>query len=215
LHNQGFYVYRNRRLILKATWFRLIKKEELNKLIRVQVDIPNSLDNLWRIDVKKSGAQPPEKVRKELKSVIKRIEGAGRMVFTRRASKIKHTNLLSIWSREVEEGKIRYRINEEFPLIKNLLNKNQKDISEKLAASIELINKTFPYDLYFADAANDKNEFHEDTPSKEVIINTIEHVMNAYLDFGFNLDEIFEKLEKTEIPGATPELIKEVIKSYK
>ncbi|MBU2628967.1 MAG: ATP-binding protein, partial [Proteobacteria bacterium] len=31
LQNQGFYVYRNRRLIIKGTWFRLIKKEELTK----------------------------------------------------------------------------------------------------------------------------------------------------------------------------------------
>ena len=63
LQNQGFYVYRNRRLIIKGTWFRLIKKEELTKLIRVQVDIPNSLDHLWKIDVKKSHASPPEAIR--------------------------------------------------------------------------------------------------------------------------------------------------------
>ncbi|MEA2095703.1 MAG: ATP-binding protein, partial [Candidatus Cloacimonadota bacterium] len=59
LQNQGFYVYRNRRLIIKGTWFRLIKKEELTKLLRVQIDIPNSLDHLWKIDVKKSHASPP------------------------------------------------------------------------------------------------------------------------------------------------------------
>ena len=35
LQSQGFYLYRNRRLIVKGTWFRLIRKEVLNKLIRV------------------------------------------------------------------------------------------------------------------------------------------------------------------------------------
>jgi hypothetical protein len=59
LHEQGFYVYRNRRLIIKGTWFRLIPKAELTKLLRVRVDIPNTLDHLWRIDVKKSQASPP------------------------------------------------------------------------------------------------------------------------------------------------------------
>lgn len=31
LQNQGFYVYRNRRLIIKGTWFRLIKKRRTDK----------------------------------------------------------------------------------------------------------------------------------------------------------------------------------------
>lgn len=66
LQNQGFYVYRNRRLIVKATWFKLIKKEELNKLIRVRIDIPNSLDHIWRINVNKSQVTVPEIVRKQL-----------------------------------------------------------------------------------------------------------------------------------------------------
>jgi len=37
LQNQGFYVYRNRRLIIKATWFRIIPKTELNKLLLTQI----------------------------------------------------------------------------------------------------------------------------------------------------------------------------------
>jgi hypothetical protein len=57
LHNQGFYIYRNQRLIIKATWFRLIPKDELNKLIRVRVDIPNTLDDVWRI--KEIPSNPP------------------------------------------------------------------------------------------------------------------------------------------------------------
>jgi hypothetical protein len=66
LHNQGFYIYRGRRLIIKGTWFNLLKKEELYKLIRVQVDIPNSIDHLWSLDVKKSHASPLNESRKKL-----------------------------------------------------------------------------------------------------------------------------------------------------
>jgi Histidine kinase-, DNA gyrase B-, and HSP90-like ATPase len=42
LGRQGFYVYRGRRLIIGGTWFRLARREELTKLARVRVDIPNS-----------------------------------------------------------------------------------------------------------------------------------------------------------------------------
>lgn len=69
--NQGFYIYRCKRLILWGTWFRLLGKDELNKLARVKVDIPNSLDEIWSIDVKKSTANLPDKIRKNLYSSIK------------------------------------------------------------------------------------------------------------------------------------------------
>lgn len=61
---QGFYVYRNKRLIIWGTWFRLERKDELNKLARVMVDIPNSLDYMWSIDIKKSVATLPDIIKK-------------------------------------------------------------------------------------------------------------------------------------------------------
>lgn len=67
---QGFYVYRNKRLLIWGTWFRLMRQGDLSKLARVQVDIPNSLDDLWTLDIKKSTATPPEEVRKNLSVVI-------------------------------------------------------------------------------------------------------------------------------------------------
>ncbi len=54
--NQGFYVYRNKRLLVWGNWFRLMRQGDLSKLARVQVDIPNSLDDLWTLDIKKSTA---------------------------------------------------------------------------------------------------------------------------------------------------------------
>lgn len=82
--NQGFYIYRCKRLIIWGTWFRLLGKDELNKLARVKVDIPNSLDEIWSIDVKKSTANLPDKIRKiftvALKSrylVVRRLLNTG------------------------------------------------------------------------------------------------------------------------------------------
>ena len=58
---QGFYLYRGNRLIIAGDWLRLgWQKEEHFKLARICVDIPNSMDHEWQIDVKKSTAAPPE-----------------------------------------------------------------------------------------------------------------------------------------------------------
>lgn len=63
---QGFYVYRNKRLLVWGTWFRMMRQGDLSKLARIRVDIPNTLDDLWTLDIKKSSALPPAEVRKNL-----------------------------------------------------------------------------------------------------------------------------------------------------
>ncbi|ELE9725600.1 ATP-binding protein, partial [Enterobacter kobei] len=68
--NQGFYVYRNKRLLIWGTWFRMMRQGECSKLARVQIDIPNELDTMWTLDIKKSKAMPPEVVRNNLAPII-------------------------------------------------------------------------------------------------------------------------------------------------
>ena len=71
LRNQGFYVYRERRLIIHGTWFGLARQTELTKLARVRIDMPNSLDAAWKIDVKEGiGTACPQTVRKRLRRII-------------------------------------------------------------------------------------------------------------------------------------------------
>ena len=41
---QGFYIYRNKRLIYWGSWMHMGVRSELNKLARIKIDIPSSLD---------------------------------------------------------------------------------------------------------------------------------------------------------------------------
>ena len=211
LQNQGFYIYRNRRLIVKATWFRLIKKEELNKLIRVRVDIPNSLDHLWNIDVKKSQASPPESVRRELKKVIGRISGAGKLVFIRRATALKSRTMTPVWFREVADGKIRYGVNEEHPLVKALLEKITKEQAGELRTCLRLINETFPHELFFADVASDTVEFAPPEHGKEEIRQIASQVIDALRSCGYTGDDLRRELLRTEAYPFPQDLIDELL----
>ena len=82
VRNQGFYLYRNHRLILHGTWFRLARQLELTKLARVSIDIPNTLDADWKIDVRKASAQPPLAVRNRLKKIIEKIGEPSKRTYT-------------------------------------------------------------------------------------------------------------------------------------
>lgn len=158
LHNQGFYIYRNQRLIIKGSWFRLIKKEELNKLIRVKVDIPNTLDHLWKLDVKKSYASPPESVRQALQQVISKIEGAGRNVYRQRGVKLASGVSSPVWRRIAADGSVSYEINREHPLVADLLEQANSEQKSQLQQVLKAIEHCFPRDQFFNDLAQNPRD---------------------------------------------------------
>src|SRR5262249_27183076 len=68
---QGFYVYRHRRLLSAGGWLglggtRAWTREEPSRLARIRIDIPNTADRDWRIDIRKAIARPPDAIRKRL-----------------------------------------------------------------------------------------------------------------------------------------------------
>lgn len=68
---QGFYVYRNKRLIVWGTWFGMKPRAELTKNARIRVDIPNTLDDIWSIDIKKQTATIPKRIQNQLKETVR------------------------------------------------------------------------------------------------------------------------------------------------
>ena len=117
VRNQGFYLYRNRRLILHGTWFRLARQLELTKLARVGIDIPNTLDAEWKIDVRKASAQPPPPVRARLRRIIEKLGVASRRTYTTRGKKLTEESRMPVWVRIQDKNRISYEINDEHPLI--------------------------------------------------------------------------------------------------
>ncbi len=148
LHEQGFYVYRNRRLIISANWFRLIRKEELTKLLRVKVDIPNTLDHLWKIDIKKSNAVPPLQIKNELKRIIGKIEFSGKKVYKQKGQKIIDKVTHPTWSRVAKNNQIFYQINREHPIIKQYIENIPNSDINNFNNILSMIESTFPRECF-------------------------------------------------------------------
>jgi hypothetical protein len=153
LKNQGFYVYRNRRLLISGTWFRLIPQSEMYKLARIQIDLPNSLDDLWKIDVKKSNASPPAVIRHRLKKIIEKIAGSSSRVYRARGHKSSTSNN-AFWQRESARGEINYTINKEHPFISDFMHSIDKEKQYELNLILDLIGNFFPKDTLYADIGN-------------------------------------------------------------
>lgn len=169
LQEQGFYVYRNRRLIIYGTWFRLIAKEELTKLLRVKVDIPNTLDHLWRIDIKKSNAFPPTGIREGLKRIINKIEYAGKKVYKQRGQKISDETKFPGWKRIAKENKIYYEINKEHPLIKKFIASHGQHPNTLMHCILDMLESSFPRDSFFSDIANSPESVQKNKLKKEKV----------------------------------------------
>ena len=75
---QGFYVYRAYRLITWGSWYRLLPRKPGTKLSRVRVDIPNSMDDEWTLDIKKSRATPPKVIRDAMKRYVSKLSTPSR-----------------------------------------------------------------------------------------------------------------------------------------
>lgn len=152
---QGFYIYRNRRLLTWGTWFKLIKMDEFSKLARVRVDIPNSLDDLWTLDIKKSTAYPPEIVKTRLKQLVGTMAGSSKRSWTFRQKKEIAANTVHVWDKvETREG-VRYVVNMEHPIL-DLLNSHLGNDDQKLLKQyLETVQNNLPFNNLHYDMHSD------------------------------------------------------------
>jgi len=121
VRNQGFYVYRNRRLIIHGTWFRLVPHGELSQLTRIRIDLPNSLDAEWKITLDKSDAQLPVNLRRRLREIVQRFSRRSMRVYRRRGVDLNTLEKTPVWRRNSHDGRIRYLINRDHPILRELL----------------------------------------------------------------------------------------------
>lgn len=154
--HQGFYVYRHRRLIIWGTWFRMFRQEELTKLTRVRVDIPNALDHLWALDIKKSAASPPESVKVRLRSLIPRMCREGRLVQQYRGRLQTERNVKSLWNRIEERGSVAYRLAEDHPVLSSLRDQMDDEMARCFRLVLKAIEESFPGEAFYNDRAADR-----------------------------------------------------------
>lgn len=219
--NQGFYIYRNKRLIIWGTWFRLSRQDELSKLARVMVEIPNSLDEVWGIDIKKSTANIPDIIKKNLYSCIEESIFTSKEVYRYRGRKINKTteNYTFIWDRIKTREGFEYKINRELPQIQLFtrdLDKNQLSEFERLLKSIE---NSFPTNTIYLDVADGKIRQEEDLTDEQIEEKIIDfkECLRKSKELGLDVKLIYNQLINTE-PYCNNEKLKnkigEEIKEY-
>lgn len=212
---QGFYIYRNKRLIYWGNWMHMGYKSELNKLARIQIDIPSSLDDMWMLDVKKSSAKIPEFIKEQIRSAIEESTLKSKRVIRYRGES-EGKSEFPIWSRiKDRNGFVQYEINRDNPILKILLEnigKNETELLENLLSQIEFYLPKSRIQNDNADAINIVNG-DENIIEETKLINDVVKCLSlfppssrekqldillkceAYLKIAYKRDEILASME--------------------
>lgn len=207
--NQGFYVYRNKRLLIWGTWFRMMKQGDLSKLARVMVDIPNDLDDLWTLDIKKSHAIPPAEVRNNLQTVINCIADKSKRTWTFRGKKEITDAAEHVWTRfKTPDSGVLYKINRNHPLVEQIAA-DAPEVRVKMESLLRYIERSIPLNQLYVDLNNDE-KIENDTKIEETEIRkTLDQMLSAMPSSIIRM-EFLEKLEYIEPFCAYPEVIYEL-----
>lgn len=156
---QGFYVYRQKRLLSAGGWLglggsRAWTRDEPSRLARIRIDIPNTADEDWRIDIRKAIARPPDAIRKPLQRIAEDIRRRAREVFVHRGEygpRAVAAEVSRIWAVNPEASRRRYTIRRDHELVALLREHVGKDNSGLLDALLDLIERTVPVDRVWLD----------------------------------------------------------------
>ena len=187
--NQGFYVYRLNRLIIKGTWFGLQKKSEFTKLCRVRIDIDNDLDTDWKIDIKKSKASPPKEIRDFLGEFMSEVEIQGKKVFLRVPQKSKDESI-PVWQKVSKDSKSYYVINRSHPLISKFLLEKKNNLEY-----LKLFENTIPYYDIFSLLSSDKESVVTWQDENEDDLDSIRELINLLKKSKLKPEKILQQVD--------------------
>jgi hypothetical protein len=169
LKNQGFYVYRNARLVIYGTWFRLVQYGELAQLIRIRLDIPNSLDRHWKLSLDKSDAQLPASLRTHLRAVVQKLKARSSRVIRNKGAQIVEAGPASVWQRIKRGEEVRYVISRSHPLVNALIESTLADsnTSRIVTAALSAIERSFPVMAFGNDVKDGIDYLHQTAANSE------------------------------------------------
>lgn len=215
VRNQGFYVYRNKRLIIHGTWFNLARQSELTKLARVRIDMPNDMDAEWKIDVKKETAQPPARVRERLRSIIEVIGASSKRTYTARGRKLTSDNRLPVWVRIQDKNQISYELNFDHPAFKTFADHLSEEQRANFSRLLELAAAAIPIDALFADVSSNPDAVSPIAMDADKFTATVKTTYDQLLSVGTDSDDIESMMLSAEPFKSHWEETKMIISTFK
>ena len=191
LDQQGFYVYRNDRLIVSGDWLKLgFRKDDKHSLARICVDIPASQDFDWTIDVRKSSAMPPARIVPAMRRLARVTRQAAARIVAHRG-KVVSSRLDdprdATWQLRAKHGVTSFRVNRDHPLISDLLDRSSPESRRAIRAVLSMIEASLPVGLIQNTPEADMAPalLQQDDPTPREVVEMARQVLGACISQGF------------------------------
>lgn len=214
---QGFYIYRNERLIIWGTWFGR-HKDELTKHARIRVDIPNTLDDIWCLDVKKQSASIPSSIKRQLTRAVDEAMDIAMKVQTYRGTTM-NKDKNPIWNRIIDEHNdcYRYEINRGSRIFELIKHDVDDATWNKIEMVLEEIESTIPFQQIYIDKSQNKitdtpveeSERVEEIRTKAKILLNITKSVNPDISDKDAIENIFSSEPFNKFSEIKDEMVKE------
>lgn len=209
---QGFYIYRNERLLLAGDWLSLFRKEEHYKLARIQIDLPNNLDAEWQIDIKKSIARPPHGLLEQIKAYAINIRSQAVEVYRHRGKQINPLpwqKFVPLWLDHKRGDKWFFKVNRKHPVIEEIKKQAREKPEKSLESLLKLIEETIPTKSIYikeSEIPEAQGKPYEGLASEDILA-LMRPIYNSYIEQGKPVDEARAAVLNIEPFNYYPELI--------
>ncbi|RYG97949.1 MAG: hypothetical protein EON58_08505 [Alphaproteobacteria bacterium] len=127
------------------------------KLTRIRVDIPNSFDGLWALDIKKSAAHPPAVIRERLKQLIPHFADKSRKTVVYPGRKTRQEAITPLWNKiEPRHGTFAYHVNTGHPLVSRISESLGGEDLQSLQLLLDYLGASLPFQSIYADMCSDR-----------------------------------------------------------
>ncbi|MEV2908011.1 ATP-binding protein [Paenibacillus larvae] len=149
--HQGFYIYRENRLLHYGDWLGMFQKDTSSQLARIRIDLPNTADDDWQVDIKKSAVVPPDNARTRLESIAKFVRKISRDIFYYRTqgSHRNHTfkESLNTWELSSSEEGQQFILNRNHPILSEIQKRIDDETSKLLNIYLKFVQLGSPSNI--------------------------------------------------------------------
>lgn len=160
---EGMYIYRGDRIILHGGWNGIVKKNPRLQLARLKVDIGNSIDNYFHLNVAKSSIVVPPDLRIAFIRYVNDLRHEAEKEYFNKGLKtisvMKNSKEGSLFVRIASNRGMILKINDDFPILKNLMSQLSFDQKKVFSLVFKLVETTL----------NKARQVHEDVGMNQIL----------------------------------------------
>ncbi|MEK5547458.1 ATP-binding protein [Paenibacillus sp. FSL L8-0689] len=149
--HQGLYIYRENRLLHYGDWLGMFQKDTSSQLARIRIDLPNTADDDWQVDIKKSAVIPPDNAKTRLESIAKFVRKISRDIFYFRTQGA-HSNQtfkgsLNTWELSGSDEGQQFILNRNHPVLSEIQKRIDDETSKLLNMYLKFVQLGSPSNI--------------------------------------------------------------------